>query len=326
MPKIIECQLCPRACRLSEGQRGDCRVRIHLDGKLQTLVYGNPCSVHVDPIEKKPLFHVLPNTGSFSIATAGCNLHCKACQNWQISQRPPEETVNYDLPPEMVVSEALRLGAQSIAYTYSDPVIFYEYAYDTARLAHQKKLLNILHTAGYINEKPLLELCPYIDAANVDLKGITEEFYRDMSSATLAPVQKAIQIMQREGVWVELTNLVIPTWNDKEKDIRDLCRWVAKTLGPDVPVHFSRFWPQHQLKNLPPTPLETMDMARETAKREGLNYTYVGNVPGHPGNNTFCPVDNKLLIQRIGYQILENNIVDGKCRFCQTQIPGIWKI
>ncbi|MCK5082372.1 MAG: AmmeMemoRadiSam system radical SAM enzyme [Candidatus Omnitrophica bacterium] len=326
MPKTLECQLCPRACLLTNGQRGDCRVRIHLDGKMKTLVYGNPCSVHMDPVEKKPLFHVLPRTKTFSIATAGCNLHCKFCQNWQISQRPPEETHNYDLPPEKVVSEAIRLGSKSISYTYSDPIIFYEYMFDTAKLAHQKKILNIMVTAGYINEKPLLELCPYIDAANVDLKGITEEYYRKMTSATLAPVLAAIKIMQREGVWIELTNLIVPTWNDQKKDIRDLCRWVADHLGPNVPLHFSRFWPRHQLKNLPPTPPETLTMAWETAKREGLNYVYVGNIPGHHGNSTFCPVDNKLLIQRIGYQILQNNIVDGKCKFCQTKIPGIWKI
>ncbi len=326
MPKTIECQLCPRACLLTEGQRGDCRVRIHLDGKLQTLVYGTPCSVHIDPIENKPLFHVLPRTGTLSIATAGCNLHCKFCQNWQISQRPPEETHNYDLPPARVVEAALKAKTQSISYTYSDPIIFYEYVYDTARLAHQKNLLNIMVTAGYINEKPLLDICPYIDAVNVDLKGITEEYYQNMSSATLAPVQKAIKIMRREGVWVELTNLVVPTWNDQQKDIRALCRWITDNLGPDVPLHFSRFWPMHQLKNLPPTPPETLNMAWEIAKKEGLNYTYVGNMPGHPGNNTYCPVDKKLLIKRIGYQILENNIIDGKCRFCQTKIPGIWKI
>ncbi|HBR15849.1 MAG TPA: AmmeMemoRadiSam system radical SAM enzyme [Candidatus Omnitrophica bacterium] len=323
--KTLECTLCPRRCRLVEGQRGDCRVRLNLDGKLQTLVYGNPCSVHVDPIEKKPLFHVLPATGSFSIATAGCNLHCKFCQNWQISQRVPEETQNYDLPPEKVVSEAIRAQCKSIAYTYSDPVIFFEYTLDTAKLARKAGLLNLMITAGYIEEEPLLELCPYMDAANVDLKGITEEFYQKMSSAELAPIQKAIKIMCREGVWVEITNLVVPTWNDSEQDIRTLCQWMVDNLGPDVPLHFSRFWPMHQLKNLPPTPPETLTMAWQIAKEEGIHYTYVGNVPGHEGNNTLCPHDKKILIRRIGYQILENNIVDSKCRFCQTKIPGIWQ-
>jgi len=326
MAKIIECELCQRKCRLVNGQRGDCRVRINLDGKLKTLVYGNPCSVHVDPIEKKPLFHVLPQSGAFSIATAGCNLHCKYCQNWQISQRPPEETHNYDLPPEKVVSETIRTGCQSIAYTYSDPIIFYEYMMDTAKLAHQKKLLNLMVTAGYIEEKPLLELCPHINAANIDLKGITEEYYQKMCSAELKPVLNAIQIMKRENVWVELTNLIVPTWNDRPEDIRNLCRWIADHLGPDVPLHFSRFWPQHQLKNLPPTPLAAMNTAWDIAKKEGLHYVYVGNVPGHKGNSTFCPTDNKLLIERIGYRILRNHIVDGKCKFCRTDIPGIWKI
>jgi len=180
-------------------------------------------------------------------------------------------------------------------------------------------------TAGYIEEKPLLELCPYIDAANVDLKGITEDYYKWMCSAELAPILKAIKTMHREGVWIELTNLVVPTWNDAQKDIRALCRWVIDELGPDVPLHFSRFWPQHQLKNLPPTPLETLSTAWEIARQEGLHFAYVGNVPGHPGNNTYCPRDQKLLVRRVGYQILENNIINGQCRFCRTPIPGIWK-
>ncbi|MBZ0165897.1 MAG: AmmeMemoRadiSam system radical SAM enzyme [Candidatus Omnitrophica bacterium] len=324
MASIIECRLCHRRCRLSEGERGDCRVRINLEGKLFSLVYGKPCSVHVDPIEKKPLFHVLPQSRTFSIATAGCNLHCKFCQNWEISQRPPEELRNIDLPPQAVVDHAKHNSCQGIAYTYSDPVIFYEYMFDTAVIARRHGLLNLMITAGFIEEEPLRELCPVIDAANVDLKGITEEYYRDMCSAELAPVLKAIKIMREEGVWVELTNLVIPTWNDQEKNIRDLCRWVVDNVGPDVPLHFSRFWPRHQLNNLPPTPHGTLDTARRIALAEGIHYSYVGNIPGHEGNSTYCPVDGKLLIKREGYHILENNIVDGKCRFCQTPVPGIW--
>lgn len=326
MAKIVECQLCKRKCRLVEGQRGDCRVRVNLDGKLQTLVYGKPCSVHVDPIGKKPLFHVLPATTAFSIATAGCNLHCKFCQNWEISQRAPEETENYDLPPERVVEEAIKNRCHSIAYTYSDPIIFYEYMLDTAKIAKEHKLLNLMITAGYIEQEPLLELCPYIDAANVDIKGITEEYYQKMCSAELQPILDCNITMRKQGVWVELTNLIVPTWNDSESDIRKLCRWVIDYLGPDVPLHFSRFWPQHQLKNLPPTPIGTLTMAWEIARKEGIHYTYVGNVPGHDGNNTFCPTDKKLLVKRIGYNVLENNIVDGKCKFCQTKIPGIWEV
>ncbi len=280
--------------------------------------------MHVDPIEKKPLFHVLPATGAFSIATAGCNLHCKYCQNWQISQRPPEKTFNYDLPPEHVVQKALETDCRSVAYTYSEPIIFYEYMLDTAKLARQKNLLNVMVTAGYIERRPLLNLCPFIDAANIDLKGITDDYYRRMSEATLQPVLDAIMIMKQNNVFVELTNLIVPTWNDKEKDIRALCRWVAQNPGKDTPVHFSRFTPMHKLKNLPHTPVETLTMAWEIAQEEGLQFAYVGNVPRHRGNNTYCPQDKKLLIKRIGYIILENNIKNGACPYCQAPIPGIW--
>ena len=299
-------------------------MRVNLEGKLFTLVYGKPCAVHVDPIEKKPLFHVRPGIGAFSIATAGCNLHCKFCQNWQISQRPPEETENYDLPPEKVVAAAIKNRCRSIAYTYSDPIIFYEYMLDTARLAKQAGLLNLMITAGFIEQPPLLELCPFIDAANIDLKGITNEYYAKMSSATLQPVLDTIITMKKQGVWIELTNLIVPTWNDREADIRLLCRWIADHVGADTPLHFSRFWPMHLLTNLPPTPVETLNLAREIAGQEGLHYVYVGNIPGHEGNNTYCPVDRQVLIKRAGYMILENNLTEGRCKFCQTKIPGLW--
>jgi len=324
MSKLIECELCPRRCRLVEGQRGNCRVRIHLDGQLQTLVYASPCSLHVDPIEKKPMFHVLPGSGSFSVATAGCNLHCKYCQNWQISQQPPEELSHYDLAPERLVKAALESGCRSIAYTYSDPTIFYEYTYDTAQLARAAGVLNILVTAGYINQRPLIELCQYADAANVDLKGITDEFYQKMSDAHLKPVQDAIVTMKANGVWVEITNLVVPQWNDSEKDIRELCLWVKNNCGADTPLHFSKFWPMHQLTNLPPTPMETLNKAWDIAKSLGLHYVYTGNVPGHPGNNTYCPSCQKILIERVGYRILQNNVTNGTCPFCGQVIPGIW--
>ncbi len=320
----VQCQLCPRRCRLNEGQRGDCLARMNKGGKMQTLVYGNPCSVHVDPIEKKPLFHVLPRSRAFSIATGGCNLHCKYCQNWQISQSRPEDLNNYDLPPAQVVNEALKADCQSIAYTYTEPVVFYEYTYDTSKIAHQRGLLNLMISAGYINEQPLLDLCPHIDAANIDLKGITDEYYQKMSFGTLAPVLRTLNILQDQGVWVEITNLIVPTWNDEDKDIRDLCRWVVKNLGQDVPIHFSRFWPMHQLKNLPPTPLKTLSRAYAIAQQEGVHYAYIGNVPGHNGNNTYCPNDKKLLIKRQGYMIEENHLIDGKCKYCNTKIPGIW--
>ncbi|HNV23444.1 MAG TPA: AmmeMemoRadiSam system radical SAM enzyme [Candidatus Omnitrophota bacterium] len=320
----VQCQLCPRHCRLKNGERGFCRVRINIDGKLQTLVYGNPCSINIDPIEKKPFYHVLPGSGTFSLATAGCNLRCKYCQNWQISQYPPEDLQNYKLSPEEIVHDALKNKCQSIAYTYTDPVIFYEYVLDTAKIARKNGLLNILVSAGYIEQAPLIELCENVDAIKIDFKGITEEFYRDMCSATLKPVLEAITTIKKQDVWLELTNLVVPTWNDDEKDLRALCRWTIDNVGTNVPMHFSRFWPTHQLKNLPPTPEKTIIRARQIALDEGIFFAYTGNIMDNEGNNTYCPNDKKLLVRRQGYLVLENNIVDGKCKFCQTKIPGIW--
>ncbi|NLE65602.1 MAG: AmmeMemoRadiSam system radical SAM enzyme [Elusimicrobia bacterium] len=323
--RTVTCDLCPRHCRLKEGERGDCRVRANIDGKLYSLVYGKACAAHVDPIEKKPVFHVLPGSSSFSIATAGCNLHCLYCQNWQISQRPPEETPNIDLPPASVVENARRYDCRSIAYTYTDPIVFYEYTLDTSRLAKDQGLLNILVTAGYIEQEPLKALCPFITAANVDLKGMSDDFYRRMSQGTLTPVLEAILTMKRMGVHVEITNLLVPTWNDTDKDILALIRWIKEHCGSDTPLHFSRFWPTHELQNLPPTPEETLTHAWELARAEGLSFVYAGNMPGHPGNNTFCPGCGKILIRRRGYQILSSNLAEGTCDACGSRIPGIWK-
>ncbi len=324
MAKIVKCLLCKKECELVEGQRGDCLSRMNIGGKLQTLVYGKPCAVHIDPIEKKPLFHYLPGSGSFSIATAGCNLHCRNCQNWEISQREPEATRNMDLPPQEIVDAAIKYNCRTIAYTYSEPTTFFEYMADTARLAHKKDILNVWVTAGFINPEPLDELCTFIDAATIDLKGMTEEFYRDVCFAELAPVLNTLKTTHKRGMWVEMSNLVVPTLNDKEEDIAKLVDWVYENLGPEVPLHFLRFWPMFQLRNLPPTPVETLTMAREIALSKGIHYVYIGNVPGHEGNNTYCPVDKKLLINRVGYSILEYNIEDGRCKFCGHKIPGRW--
>jgi pyruvate formate lyase activating enzyme len=322
--KTAWCRLCPQKCILTEGVRSVCRVRELSQGKLYTLVYGNPCSVHVDPIEKKPIFHMLPGSISFSIATAGCNLRCKHCQNWQISQFPPEETVNYKLSPEEVVKKALEAKSRSIAYTYSEPIVFYEYMLDTAKLAKKKNIKGVWVTAGYINEEPLKELAKYIDAANIDLKGFTDEFYIPVCGGRLKYVLETLKTAQKEGIWVEVTNLIIPTLNDDLKTIEKMCRWLKENLGPDVPLHFSRFHPMYKLRNLSPTPVKTLEEARKTALRVGLNYVYIGNVPGHEGNNTYCPNCKKILIQRLGYKILQNNIEGGKCKFCGRKIPGIW--
>jgi len=320
----VQCQLCPRKCVLAPGERGNCRVRINYQGELVTLVYGKPCAVHKDPIEKKPMFHFLPGTYAFSIATAGCNLHCKFCQNWEISQVNPEETNNIDLSPQMVVEYSFRTRCRSIAYTYSEPIIFYEYTYDTCVLARKAGLKNVLVTAGYINEKPLRKLCQVLDGANVDLKGFTEDYYREVCSGTLEPVLRTLKIMTEMGVMVEVTNLIVPTLNDDFDLIKKMCDWLLENLGPEYPLHFSRFFPRFQLRSLPPTPIETLIRAREIALKQGLYYVYIGNVLIEGAENTYCPNCKKLLIERKGYWVGEMNIKEGKCKFCGTKIKGVW--
>ena len=322
---LVQCQLCPSHCPLSKGSRGLCRVRENRDGVLYTLVYGNPCAVHNDPIEKKPLFHFLPGTTALSIATAGCNLHCLYCQNWAISQVPPEETENIALPPEEVVRYALEAGSQTIAYTYSEPAIFYEYMLDTAKAARPKGLRNVVVSAGYIDPDPLRELCHAVDAIKIDLKGFNEEFYQEVCFGSLEPVLEAIKIVHEEGIYLEILNLMVPTLNDEEGELREMARWIVEKVGPDVPTHFSRFYPTYKLTNLPPTPVETLERARAIAIEEGINYAYIGNVPGHPGNNTYCSACGKVIIARMGFAVMENHIIDGKCEYCGTPIPGVWE-
>jgi len=285
----VRCQLCPRECVISEGARGECGVRENRGGRLHTLVYGRPCALNNDPIEKKPLFHFLPGTYALSLATAGCNLHCLYCQNWSISQARPEEVRSLDLMPEEVVAYASRLASKSIAYTYTEPVVFLEYVLGTAREARAQGLRSVVISAGYIQSQPLAELCRNVDAVKIDLKGITEEFYRTVCDATLEPVLAGLRVIRESGVHLEIVNLVIPTLNDSPDDLRELARWVVTELGPDVPLHFSRFYPQYRLTNLPPTPVETLEEARSIAMEEGARYVYVGNVPGHPAESTYCP-------------------------------------
>jgi len=293
------------------------------DGVLYSLVYGKPCAVAVDPIEKKPFYHFLPATTAFSIATAGCVLGCKFCQNWQISQASPEDVDHQDLPPADVVRQAALYNCRSITYTYTEPTVFYEYMYDTAQLARQVGIRNTMHSCGYINEKPLRQLAKILDAADVDLKAFTEDFYSRICGGRLRPVLDALVVLRQEGVWVEITNLVIPTLNDDPRELREMCRWIVKNLGPDVPLHFSRFFPYYKLKDLPPTPLETLKDARKIAQDAGIRYVYIGNVRTD-AESTTCHKCNKLLIERIGYFVKQNHVAGGKCRFCGTAIPGVW--
>ncbi len=322
---IVQCTLCPNNCVIAEGERSPCLVRENYQGKLFTLAFGNPCAVHVDPVEKKPLFHVLPGEKAFSLATAGCNFHCKNCQNWQISQFPPEETQNLDYPPPKIVEGAKAMHCPIIAYTYSEPVIFYEYMLKTAEMAFEEKIINMMHSNGFINPQPLLSLIPYLQAANIDLKGMSPQFYDEICDGELTPVLKTLELLKENGVMVEITNLVIPSYNDSSTEIEKLVKWVHRNLGPDTPLHFSRFYPTYRLTNLYPTPIETLEKAREIALENGIFFAYIGNVPGHPGENTYCPDCQQVLIKRRGYTIEENNLKDGRCPDCQFQIPGIWR-
>ncbi|MCX7848161.1 MAG: AmmeMemoRadiSam system radical SAM enzyme [bacterium] len=317
--------LCPRRCVVREGFRGACGVRMNIGGKLRTLVYGKVVAVHVDPIEKKPLMHVLPGSRSFSIATAGCNLQCVFCQNWQISQAAPETAPHMDFSPERIVRAAMESGARSIAYTYTEPTVYFELMRDTARLAREQGLLNVWVTCGYIEEAPLRELCKYIDAANVDLKGFSERFYGTYTTGTLEPVLRTFKILKEEGVWTELTNLIIPGANDRPEDISNLCAWVVTEIGRDMPVHFSRFYPAFKLQDRPPTPVATVLGAVEIAKGYGIKFVYAGNIAGNPYEDTECPGCGKVVIARQGYWVKAMKVRDGRCGYCGSELPGIWK-
>ncbi|MCD6331970.1 MAG: AmmeMemoRadiSam system radical SAM enzyme [Bacteroidales bacterium] len=323
-PRGVKCLICPNECTLKDGELSDCRNRIAKGGKLYTMAYGNPCAIHIDPVEKKPLLHFLPSSVCFSLATAGCNFGCLNCQNWEISQTSPSKTRNYDAMPEAVVASAIESSCQSVAYTYSEPITFYEYMLDTSKLAHEKGLKNIMVSNGYINQEPLLELCPFIDAANIDLKTFDNDVYLKLTGGKLEPILETLKTLRDQGVWLEITNLIIPNWTDDMKTIKKMCQWLSDEGFNNYPLHFSRFHPQYKLTRLPSTPLQILTQARDIAKEAGLNYVYIGNVPGINGEDTYCPNCNKLLVQRRGFTVLQNHIEDGKCAFCKTPIAGVW--
>ena len=320
----VLCKLCPKECSVADLERGYCGVRENMGGKYYTLVHSRPCTIHVDPIEKKPLFHFLPGTNAFSIATAGCNMECKFCQNWEISQFRPEQLRSFHLPPKDVHKAAQRRKAKSIAYTYTEPVIYYEYVFDTAKLGKETGVRSVFISNGYIHEKPIVELCRHLDAIKIDLKAFTEKFYQETCSGELKPVLKALQAIKKTGIWLEIVVLIIPTLNDSELEIKQMSRWIFRNLGPDVPVHFTRFHPTYKIKNLPRTSIPTLERSRNVALSEGLHYVYTGNVPGHEGENTYCPSCHKIVIKRYGYIIIQINIKNGQCVHCGEMIPGIW--
>ena len=321
----VQCGICFRKCTIASGGRGFCRVRENQGGRLFSLVHSRPSAVHIDPIEKEPQLHNLPGTLILCIGTVGCNFRCKQCHNWHLSQSSPGDLRTYDMSPEEVVAMALRGNIPTISFTYNDPIVFYEYVYDVAVLAKEAGLNILWHTNAAIEPEPLKELLKYTDAMTVDLKGFSEKVYSETYSAELAPVLRSLKIIKEEGIWLEIVNLIIPTVNDDPNEIREMCEWIKENLGAEVPVHFSRFVPAYKLTHLPRTPVKTLEMAREIAKDVGLHYVTIGNVPGHKHNSTFCPKCDKRLIHRIHFQVLKDNLEEGKCKSCGHKIPGIWE-
>jgi len=344
----VQCKTCPNNCLLSPGDRSHCRNKVNYDGTLYTLVYGNPCTFHIDPVEKKPLFHFLPGSRTFSLATSGCVFRCLNCQNWEISQKKPEETkdphgdelrlrppvpeslsldqiARLSLFPEDAVAVAEALLCPSVSYTYSEPTAFYEYTFDTCKVAHERKLKNIVVSCGSIEDRAARDLYKQVDAAHVDLKGFDQDIYTKLNSGKLQPILTTLKLLKDLGVWVEIINLVVPTYTDNLDTIRRMCGWITKEMGPDQPLHFSRFHPQHKLDHLTPTPVQTLVKARDAAWAEGLHYVYIGNVPGLEGaETTFCPNCKKAIIERDIFAVTAQSLAGGKCRFCGTKIAGVW--
>jgi pyruvate formate lyase activating enzyme len=321
---LVKCLLCAHGCTLRPGEPGRCRTRVNVRGELRSLTYGRPVVVHVDPIEKKPFYHFLPGSSAYSFGSSGCPLRCRFCQNWELSQSSPGDLPADFTPPLEVVRAAGERRAPVIAFTYNEPTTFTEYLLDIAQAARVRGLRSVLVSCGIMREAPLADMCRSLDAIKIDLKGFSEDFYRLVCGAELKPVLRSIAHVAKSGTHLEIVNLVVPTLNDGDKTLKGLCAWVAGELGPDVPIHFTRFHPDYQLLNLPPTPVATLERARELAMTAGLRYAYVGNVPGHAGNHTYCPGCGKAVIRRENFFVSEVNLARGRCRFCQRPIAGVW--
>jgi len=323
-PRGVKCGICPNECTLKPGETSTCHNRVNHKGKLYSIAYGNPCAVHIDPIEKKPLLHFLPKSTAFSIATAGCNMACLNCQNWEISQKSPKETSNLDLMPEKVVEECIKNGCQSIAYTYSEPISFFEYVFDTAKIARSKGIKNVFISNGYINDEPLKALAPYLDGANINLKSFSNDIYLKLNAGKLQPILNTLKTLKDNNVWLEITNLIIPSWTDDFEMIKKMCDWLADNGFSENPLHFNRFFPLYKLTQLPQTPINTLIKAKEIAVKAGLKYIYVGNIPSEGFENTICPSCKKMVVARRGYSILSMQIENGKCKYCGAKINGVW--
>jgi len=321
---VVECGLCPHKCVVADIERGTCGVRENQGGTYYTLVHSRPCSLAIDPIEKKPFFHVLPGTKALSIATPGCNFECKFCQNWEIAQARPEQIKSTPLTPPQVVALAKSRGTPTISCTYTEPIVWSEYVYDIAAEGKKAGVRTTIVSNGYVEEEPLNDLCTVLGAVKVDLKAFTQKFYQEQCKGELKPVLDTLRRLKKKGMWVEIVDLIVPTLNDGEDEIRALSKFVKEELGPEVPVHFTRFHPYYRLMNLPSTPVATLERAHRIATEAGLQYVYVGNVPGHPTESTFCPRCKTRLIHRAGYAILENRLTGGKCPQCGQPQPGVW--
>jgi len=321
----VECTLCNHRCIISPSKRGLCGVRENRDGKLQSLVFGRAISMNVDPVEKKPLFHLFPGSTSFSIATVGCNFRCLQCQNHEISQMPVDEKRIEGSPvsPSKIVSLARQYQCRSISYTYTEPTIYFEYAYETSVLAREEGIKNIFVTNGYMSKEAIRIIQPYLDSANVDLKSFQEKFYKEVCRAELKPVLENLELMRGLGIWVEITTLVIPTMNDSDEEFEQIARFIL-SLGAEVPWHISAFYPTYKMLDLPRTHASTLHRAREIGMKTGLRYVYCGNIPGEEGEDTFCPGCGQRIIERIGFRVVKNDVLGGECRHCHTRIDGIW--
>jgi len=320
----VQCLLCPRECVIGDGKRGFCRNRENQKGKLYTIVYGKPSVVDIGPIEKAPLYHFTPGHFRLCITCASCNLRCKYCQNWHLSQSSSEEQNCYSYTPEEIVKQAQSHNLSSISFTYTEPTVYYEYLYDISVIAKQMGMKTSIVSNGYINQEPLSKLLKVLDAVKIDLKGFSEKFYEEVSSATLKPVLESLITVKKEKVWLEIVNLIVPTLNDDPKMIDEMCQWIRENLGQDTPLHFTRFFPNYKLTHPSPTPISILESAYEIAKKSGLRYVYIGNVPDHVYNSTYCPSCNRKVIHRTHFDVLEMNIVNGKCKFCNFPIQGKW--
>lgn len=321
----IRCKLCPRQCIVADKKRGYCRVRENRDGRYYSLVYGRPCARNLDPIEKKPFFHVYPGSRSFSIATVGCNIACKFCQNWDISQAGANEITTDYQAPEAIAQQAQAAGARTISYTYTEPTVFFEYMRDCAQAGNALGIASVLVSNGFIDADAQAKLLPLLKAVKIDLKAFTQEFYQNICDGLLEPVKASLKRIAQAQVWLEIVVLLIPTLNDNSDEIKRMSAWIANELGPDIPLHFSRYQPMFKMRNIPPTPPETLRRAQQIALAEGCRFVYIGNAPGADAQATVCPHCRATIIRRYGYRILENNIVQNACRHCGKTIPGVWE-